>query len=88
MSQLLIELRNLFQTFHFVAETCYTVLSLTLVSFQFLYDIDCYHMLVNKSLRFVILMTDTWRVKRCIIIIIIIIKDYLKDFIQNVKRTV
>jgi len=27
-------------------------------------------------LRFVILMTDTWRVKRCIIIIIIIIVGY------------
>jgi len=31
---------------------------------------------VAHCLRFVILMTDTWRVKRCIIIIIITILDY------------
>jgi len=38
------------------------------------------------SLRFVILMTDTWRVKRCIIIIIIIIlMSYFKAKMHKIR---
>ena len=51
--QLLTELRHLFLTFHFIAESRYSALSLVLVSIVSVYCLLVYHMLVNERLSLV-----------------------------------